>query len=122
MSPPSHKGNWADLSGSNPSVVPLFAGFANRSKIDAIGLFTGQIGYSWNSFLLYAKGGAAVVRDRYESFITPAFGPGVPVGFIADRSDETRWGGAGGRIRPSVHGHQQCPHDLRSGFHRRAQP
>jgi outer membrane immunogenic protein len=88
------QGNWADLSGSNPSVAPLFAGFANRSRIDAIGLFTGQVGYSWGSFLLYAKGGAAVVRDRYESFITPGFGPGVPVGFIADRGDETRWGGA----------------------------
>ncbi|MBR0895577.1 outer membrane beta-barrel protein [Bradyrhizobium tropiciagri] len=87
------QGNWADLSGSNPSIAPLFTGFENRTKIDAIGLFTGQIGYSWGAFLLYAKGGAAVMRDRYESVITPAFGLGLPVGFIADRGSETRWGG-----------------------------
>ena len=61
------QGNWADLSGSNASQVAIFAGIANRSRIDAIGLFTGQVGYSWNAFLLYVKGGAAVTRDKYDS-------------------------------------------------------
>ena len=28
------------------------------------GLFTGQVGYAWNTALLYFKGGAAVVGDR----------------------------------------------------------
>ena len=32
----------------------------NQTKIDAIGLFTGQVGYAWNNVLLYVKGGAAV--------------------------------------------------------------
>jgi outer membrane immunogenic protein len=32
--------------------------------MDAFGLFTGQIGYAWNTALLYVKGGAAVVADR----------------------------------------------------------
>jgi outer membrane immunogenic protein len=35
------QGNWADLSGSNPTQNAFLAGFANRSRIDAIGLFTG---------------------------------------------------------------------------------
>jgi outer membrane immunogenic protein len=89
------QGNWADLTGSNASQLAFFAGFANRTKIDAVGLFTGQVGYSWNSFLLYVKGGAAVARDRYESFLTAPLGP-LTVGFIADRGGETRWGGVVG--------------------------
>src|SRR6185437_13502150 len=61
------QGNWADLSGSNIS-SPLALGpvFSNRSKIDAIGLFTGQIGYAWNNVLFYVKGGAMAVNDKYE--------------------------------------------------------
>ena len=57
------QGNWADLSGSNTSLV--FGATDNRSRIDAFGLFTGQIGYAWNNVLLYVKGGAAVTDDRY---------------------------------------------------------
>ena len=36
--------------------------------------------------LWYAKGGAAVVADRYATFVTP--------GFVIDSSSQTRWGGA----------------------------
>jgi len=90
------QGNWADLSGSNPSqIIPLFSGFANRTKIDAIGLFTGQVGYAWNSFLLYVKGGAALTHDQYDSFLTAPIGP-LPAGFVADQGGETRWGGVVG--------------------------
>jgi outer membrane immunogenic protein len=89
------QGNWAGLTGSNPSQVAVFSGFGNRTKIDAIGLFTGQLGYAWNAFLLYAKGGAAVARDRYESFLTAPLGP-LPAGFVSSRGNETRWGGAAG--------------------------
>ena len=67
----------------------------DRSRIDAIGLFTGQIGYSWNSFLLYGKGGAAVVRDNYDIFLNAPQGP-LPTGYIAARGSETRWGGVVG--------------------------
>jgi outer membrane immunogenic protein len=83
------QGNWADLKGSNPSLIPFFAGASNRTRIDAIGLFTGQVGYSWNSFLLYVKGGAAVTRDKYEGFTTAT-------GVVFDRASETRWGGVVG--------------------------
>jgi len=89
------EGNWADLSGSRLSAAfgnPASGGFIDRTRIDAFGLFTGQIGYAYDSVLLYAKGGAAVTRDRYDIFSTtvpfalPQFGTG----------SETRWGGAAG--------------------------
>src|SRR6201994_1357399 len=38
------QGNWADLSGSTTSVLGTGA---LRSKMDAFGLFTGQVGYAW---------------------------------------------------------------------------
>ena len=77
------QGNWADFKGSNTSLVfPL-----NRieSKIDAFGLFTGQVGYAWNNALLYVKGGAAVTNDHYRVF-------DIPTGVLTDRANETRWG------------------------------
>jgi outer membrane immunogenic protein len=91
------QGNWANLTGSNNSTEPFFAlsNLTNRTKIDAIGLFTGQIGYAWNSFLLYVKGGAAVVNDKYDTYVFAAQ-PGVPAGQAFTRGSETRWGGVGG--------------------------
>lgn len=59
------QGDWADLRGQNLSA--LFNAL-NRSKIDSFGLFTGQVGYAWNNVLLYVKGGAAVVSDKYTGY------------------------------------------------------
>jgi outer membrane immunogenic protein len=82
------QGNWADFKGSNVST--LFPAFANRSKIEAFGLFTGQIGYAWNSTLLYVKGGAAVVDEKYSSVSTLT-------GALSGSADsDTRWGGVVG--------------------------
>jgi outer membrane immunogenic protein len=81
------QGDWADLKGSNTSV--LFPGFINESKIDAFGLFTGQIGYAANNVLFYVKGGAAVTADRYRIFGAPGVVAGVT-------GDDTRWGGTVG--------------------------
>jgi len=89
------QGNWADLTGSNASQLAIFAGTANRTRIDAIGLFTGQVGYSWNAFLLYVKGGAAVTHDKYDSYLTAPLGP-LAAGFVSNRGSETRWGGVVG--------------------------
>lgn len=47
------QGNWANFKGSNANLA--FAGVHDESKSDAFGLFTGQIGYSWNNALLYVK-------------------------------------------------------------------
>jgi outer membrane immunogenic protein len=77
------QGNWADLSGSRQNLGnPLNS---LRSKMDAFGLFTGQIGYAWNNVLLYAKGGAAVTDRNYE-FVANATGAvGASSGY------DTRW-------------------------------
>src|SRR5882724_3286328 len=78
------QGDWANLKGSNTSNV--FNGLAlppgvglslvNTSKVDAIGLFTGQIGYSFGPLLWYVKGGAAVTDNKYDgalNFTSPRF-------------------------------------------------
>jgi outer membrane immunogenic protein len=83
------QGNWADFSGSNTSL--LFGGLAtNRTKIDAFGLFTGQVGYAWNNVLAYVKGGAAVTDNRYDGLSTIG-------GFVTDTAgSNTKWGGTVG--------------------------
>src|SRR6478736_4800555 len=83
------QGNWADFSGSTLILAPGFANIASRSKLDAFGLFTGQVGYAWNNVLWYVKGGAAVAHDKYE-------GIDIPTGAVFDRASETRWGAAVG--------------------------
>ena len=84
------QGNWADFSGSNTAFVggnPLGGGSTDRTKIDAFGLFTGQIGYAWNNVLAYVKGGAAVVDYKYSNLLAP---------FPTITATETRWGGTVG--------------------------
>jgi outer membrane immunogenic protein len=81
------QGNWADFTGDNISQVIGID--RNRTKIDAFGLFTGQIGYTWNNALVYVKGGAAVVDDKYT--IVSAAGGG-----LFGSASETRWGGTVG--------------------------
>jgi outer membrane immunogenic protein len=93
------QGNWADLSGSTANLtVP---GALIRSKMDAFGLFTGQVGYAWNNVLLYAKGGAAVTDRNYENWTaantlfgstgyqtrwSPTVGAGLEYGFAPNWS------------------------------------
>jgi outer membrane immunogenic protein len=82
------QGDWADLRGSNASLA--FPAFTNVSRIDGIGLFTGQVGWAWNNVLLYVKGGAAVVADRFSVNTT------VGNVLTATTPDDTRWGGTVG--------------------------
>ena len=79
------QGNWADFKGSNASRL-FGAGFVNTSKVEAFGLFTGQVGYAFNNALLYVKGGAAVTSNRYR--INTAGGA-----LFASANDDTNWGG-----------------------------
>jgi outer membrane immunogenic protein len=84
------QGNWADMRGSNLSLAstPIFnLGVTNQSKIDAIGLITGQVGYAWNNVLWYVKGGAAVTGNTYNGFV-------AATGALLDRASNSRWGGA----------------------------
>jgi outer membrane immunogenic protein len=81
------QGDWADLKGSNVSAVNGLV--TNRTKVDGLGLVTGQLGYAWNNVLFYAKGGAAITGDKYN-------GVGTGTGVVFDRSSATRWGGTAG--------------------------
>ncbi len=82
------QGDWADLKGSNGSLTAVIP-YTNQTKIDAIGLFTGQVGYAWNNVLWYVKGGAAVTDNKYSSFFTAT-------NIVFNQASETRWGGAVG--------------------------
>ena len=79
------QGNWADFSGSNLSLADGIS--TNQTRVNAFGLFTGQIGYAWDRALFYVNGGAAVTDNKYTS-TTPGFG--------FDTFNETRWGAAVG--------------------------
>jgi outer membrane immunogenic protein len=80
------QGDWADLKGSNASLTAVIP-YTNQTKVDAIGLFTGQVGYAWNNVLWYLKGGAAVTDNKYTSAFTAT-------GVVFNQTTETRWGGA----------------------------
>src|SRR5580692_9603916 len=88
------QGDWANLKGSNASLTARIP-YTNQTKIDAIGLFTGQVGYAWNNVLWYVKGGAALTHDKYSSIANIAAG-GVAVGTPFAQASETRWGGVVG--------------------------
>jgi outer membrane immunogenic protein len=81
-------GDWADLKGTNPSLIAIVP-YINQTKIDAIGLFTGQVGYAWNNVLWYVKGGAAVTDNKYCSYFTAT-------NTVFNSANDTRWGGAVG--------------------------
>jgi outer membrane immunogenic protein len=80
------QGDWAGLSGSNTSL--LFGTTTNRSRVDAFGLFTGQVGYALNNALLYAKGGAAVTTNRYDVLLAGTV--------VASAKENGIWGGTAG--------------------------
>ncbi len=80
------QGDWANLSGSNPSLF-FVPGALNQTKTDALALFTGQVGYSFNNVLWYVKGGAALADNKYNGL----FG-----GAAFDQATETRVGGVVG--------------------------
>jgi outer membrane immunogenic protein len=82
------QGNWADFNGSNASL--RFPGFANETRINAFGLFTGQIGYAANNVLFYVKGGAAVTGEQFRIRAIPS---GI---LFATANDDTRWGASVG--------------------------
>jgi outer membrane immunogenic protein len=85
-------GDWASLRGSSVSL--LTPANTNRSRIDAFGLFTGQIGYAWNTALFYFKGGGAVVADRNDiisngTLVATSAGAGLSVPASSSRSRRT---------------------------------
>jgi outer membrane immunogenic protein len=81
------QGDWADLRRTQVSL--LNPTLSTQIKTDAIGLFTGQIGWAWNAALFYVKGGAAVTDNRFNVFDN---GTGVTLA----SASATRWGGTVG--------------------------
>lgn len=82
------QGDWADI--KNTRVSLFDPTISTTAKTDAIGLFTGQLGWAWNSALVYVKGGAAVTSNRLTIFDNI-----TGIGLVA--ADSTRWGGDPGR-------------------------
>jgi outer membrane immunogenic protein len=82
------QGNWANLQGQNVSLA--FPTTTDRARIDGLALFTGRIGYTWNSALFYVNGGSALVANKYGFFGTLF---GIPV---SGGGSQTRWGGTAG--------------------------
>jgi outer membrane immunogenic protein len=80
------EGDWANLSGTGVSQFLVAPQITNRSKTDAIGLFTGQVGYAWDNILWYVKGGAAVTHNTYRGLLTLTDA-------TVDSAGATRWGG-----------------------------
>jgi outer membrane immunogenic protein len=79
------QGDWSNINASRVSLVN--SAFTTETKLQGLGLFTGQIGYAWNAALLYLKGGAAVTRNSFD-----ILSAGVGVASL----DSTRWGGTVG--------------------------
>ena len=79
------QGNWADLSKSFHG--PIDDPWSVGSKVGAIGMFTGRIGYAANNALFYVKGGAAVAKNE-------AWAAYNNVNFA--EASNTRWGGTVG--------------------------
>ena len=79
------QGNWADL--SRTYVDPFDPRWSVGTTVDALGLFTGRVGYAANNVLFYVKGGAAVANNSYWAALNN-------IDFI--NVSNTRWGAAVG--------------------------
>src|SRR5215217_5740709 len=80
---------WTDASGSSADLLNL--GLTDRSRVRSLSSVTGRVGYAWDRFLGYVKGGGAWERDNYE-MLTAA-------GLVVASASETRGGwtlGVGG--------------------------
>ena len=63
--------DWADATGSGTHST--LATLTDQSHIGGIASVTGRVGYAWDRFLGYVKGGGAWDRDSYLQFF-PATG------------------------------------------------
>ena len=79
------QGDWANLRGTRVSVFD--PALALTTKVDAIGLFTAQWGFAWDTWMWYVKGGAAVTDNNFALADT---------GFGLVSLSATRWGGVVG--------------------------
>jgi len=81
--------DWTDASATNNDLVVLAN--TDRTTIKGLASVTGRAGYAWDRFLVYAKGGAAWVRDDYDVYVTAT---GAPAGSASET--RTGWTAGGG--------------------------
>jgi len=74
--------DWTDAKGSSTDM--LFPRETDQSKIKSLASVTGRVGYAWDRFLGYVKGGVAWERDNYSVF--------DPSGFLLASASQTRSG------------------------------
>ena len=55
--------DWTNATGSNPNL--LAPTLADRTQIRSLASITGRVGYAWDRFLAYVKGGGAFVERDY---------------------------------------------------------
>jgi outer membrane immunogenic protein len=70
--------SWANINGQ--ATDPFFTGkngnpITLNSKTDQLATATARLGYAWDHFLLYGKGGAAWAHDKYSIQNLISFGP-----------------------------------------------
>jgi outer membrane immunogenic protein len=58
--------DWADAKASNTNLIA--AAMIDQSRIKSLASITGRVGYAWDRFLGYVKGGGAWERDEYSLF------------------------------------------------------
>jgi outer membrane immunogenic protein len=78
------QGDWADIKSSHVSLFDPTLTLG--TKLDGLGLFTGQFGFAWDTWLWYVKGGAAVTGNRF-------FVDSTVTGATLASVSSTRWGG-----------------------------
>lgn len=78
---------WTDAKGSHVDLSN--AAVTDNTRMKSLASVTGRVGYDWNRFLGYVKGGAAWVRDEYTGTLTAS-------GAFSDSAKETRAGWTAG--------------------------
>ena len=77
--------DWANADGSHAD--PIVALTTLQSNTKSLASVTGRIGYAWDRFLGYVKGGGAWERDEYTWFVTAV--PGISTSASETRSGWT---------------------------------
>jgi len=90
--------DWMNAGGTHLDGLPGILGVTHASSARSLASVTGRLGYAWDRFLLYVRGGGAWERDNYTLTVPAVVGAAVVPGFAATAS-ETRGGwviGVGG--------------------------
>jgi outer membrane immunogenic protein len=83
-------GAFGQIKGSHVPAVSTQG--TESTDISRIVMLTGRIGYAWDQFLVYGKGGTAFVRQHLQRTCNGVTSTGVctPVGALASYGDQTR--------------------------------